>query len=65
MIKYFCDFCKEEIPVLERPVKEVGITVSLLNENTTSRSTLKIDHICHKCNDLLLDDLIARGIEVQ
>ncbi len=64
MIKYFCDFCKKEIPVIVKPEKEVGITISALNATGNSRSTLKVDHICTECNELLISDLKTRGLEV-
>jgi len=64
MIKYFCDFCKNEITTTTKPVKEVGITISALNATTNSRSTIKVDHICNECNELLMTDLKTRGLEV-
>ena len=64
MIKYFCDFCKKEITTTAKPDKEVGITISALNTTGNSRSTVKVDHICLECNELLIEDLKTRGLEV-
>jgi len=64
MIKYFCDFCKKEITTTEKPDIEVGITISSANSTGSSRSTLKVDHICNECNELLITDLENRGLEV-
>ena len=64
MIKYFCDFCKEEIPMMgPKPDTEINVTVikSLSPNNRTSQ---KVEHVCDACNQSLITKISEMGYEV-
>ena len=64
MIKYFCDFCKKEIPMVgAKPDVEINITVTkaIAGANRTSQ---KLDHVCAECNEALIETMKTMGYEV-
>lgn len=64
MIKYFCDFCKKEIPMVGvKPDVEINITVTktIAGSNRTSQ---KIEHVCSECNESIKSTIISMGYEV-
>lgn len=64
MIKYFCDFCKEEMEIsIAKPDVEVSITLTKVI-NTSNRTTQRAEHICLKCNELLITNLTGLGLGV-
>lgn len=64
MIKIFCDFCKQEMFPPTNPPIGVGITIAKSIQSGASQSITRIEHICNTCNDLILADLQAKGLEV-
>ena len=64
MIKYFCDFCKKEIPMVGvKPDVEVGITITRAISGA-NRTSQKLEHICVECNRILIDNMNTMGYEV-
>lgn len=64
MIKYFCDFCKKEIPMVGvKPEVEIGITITRAISGS-NRTSQKIEHVCSECNQALIDSIKTMGYEV-
>lgn len=63
MIKYFCDFCKEEIPIIKEQYKE-EIKIQIIKQDVNGSRIIKAEHVCEKCNNELVDEMKDRGLEV-
>ena len=64
MIKYFCDFCKKEIPMVgAKPDVEIGITITRAISGS-NRTSQKLEHVCVECNEALIETMNIMGFEV-